>query len=362
MKQRVRTEKIVKIFCLSFAVAASIVLFLIIGTIFIGAIPSLTPYFLLTPESATPRIGMGILNAIIGTIILSLSATLLAMPLALGTAIHLQRYARQGRLTRVVRFFIEVLSGTPSIVIGMFGFLIFVYYMKVVTGGYSLLSGSVALAILIMPAIERAAEDAIATVHKELEEGSYALGASKWQTIREVTLPAALPGLFTATILGFGRAAEESAVVILTAGYTQYMPELAIKSHPGLLFGVKIYPVQDLVASLPYAVYHAYENSNVIPLSNGFAAAFVLICVVLVINLAARTVIHLGMNRGKGFSIPCGLTRHISMLRVDRVVEPAVASQDDTVSCPFRELEQEEGERLMAKGKEKTQGKWGQGP
>jgi phosphate transport system permease protein len=201
------------------------------------------------------------------------------------------RYAKKSWLTDGFRFMIEVLSGTPSIVIGMFGFLIFVYYMKSVTGGYSLISGSIALSILIMPVMERATEEAILTVPKDLEEGSYALGATKWQTIRDITIPFCISGIITGIILGFGRAAEESAVVIMTAGYSQFMPEFAIKAHPGNIFGIKIYPFQDLVGTLPYAVYHAYENSNVIKLSNGFAAAFILVCVVLCINLSTKAVL-----------------------------------------------------------------------
>ncbi|HUK93399.1 MAG TPA: phosphate ABC transporter permease PstA [Methanomicrobiales archaeon] len=291
MRRRRLKEKVVKSICFLAALTASLTLFLILGTIFLKAIPSLTLYFITTTESAAPGVGGGILNDIVGTLILSLSATLIATPVALGTAVYLQRYARPGRIVRVIRLFIEVLSGTPSIVIGMFGFLVFVYYMQAVTGGFSLLSGSIALAILIVPVIERAIEDAIATVDRTLEDGSYALGSTKWQTIRGITLPVAISGILTGVILGFGRAAEESAVVLLTAGYTQFMPEIAVKANPKYLFGLKIYPFQDLVGTLPVSVYNAYENANVIPLSNGFAAAFVLIAVVLSINLVAKGIL-----------------------------------------------------------------------
>jgi phosphate transport system permease protein len=270
---------------------AVIVFFWIVITLLLGAIPSLSWYFITTPESATPRIGMGIANAIVGTLVISLIATALAIPLAIGTAVYLTRYAREGRLVSILRFFIEVLSGTPSVVLGMFGFLVFVYYLKFFTGGYSLISGSLALGILTMPVIERSIEDAIFRVPAETEAGSYALGATKWQTIRNITIPVAMSGIITGIILGFGRAAEESAVVILTAGYSQFLPEIGVKANPNLFLGIKVYPFQDLIATLPYSVYHAYENSNVIPLSNGFAAAFVLICIVLVINTIARLIL-----------------------------------------------------------------------
>ena len=221
------------------------------------------------------------------------------------------------------------------------------------------MSGSVALSILIMPVIERAIEDAIMRVDLSLEEGSYALGATKYQTIRGITLPVAMSGILTGTILGFGRAAEESAVVILTAGYTQFMPELAVKSNPAFVFGVKVYPVQDLVASLPYAVYHAYENSNVIPLSNGFAAAFVLICVVLIINIAARVVLHLGFA-GSGAPISARLRSALSMRRIDRVVEPDRSPREGAAACPFRELDLEETRHVS--GPSNTQGDRRGGP
>jgi ABC-type amino acid transport system permease subunit len=187
-----------------------------------------------------------------------------------------------------------VLSGTPSIVLGIFGLLVLVYYLKPITGGYSLISGSIALTILIVPVIERSIEEAVHTVPHDLEEGSYALGATKWETTRFITIPSALAGIVTGIILGLGRAAEESAVVILTAGYTQFMPEFTFRPNDKLLFNTKIYPFQDLIGSLPYSVYHAYENSNVIPLSNGFAAAFILIMIILFINIIAKMVFWYG--------------------------------------------------------------------
>ncbi|HDS64093.1 MAG TPA: phosphate ABC transporter permease PstA [Methanofollis liminatans] len=291
MKKRYLIERGALLISAACAVLASLMLFLIVGKIAIDAVPSLTWYFLTTPESMTPGLGQGIANAIVGTITISLCATILAIPLGVMTAIHLQRYARDTLMTRGFRFFIEVMSGTPSIVVGIFGLLVLVYYLKPLFGGFSLIAGSIGLAILIMPVIERATEDAIAAVPSSLEEGSYALGASKWQTIRGITLPTALSGIVTGIILAFGRAAEESAVVILTAGYSQFMPEVAVKANEKLLLGYKIYPFNDVIGTLPYSVYHAYENSNVVPVSNAFAAAFVLIVIVLLVNLTAKAVL-----------------------------------------------------------------------
>lgn len=284
-------ESLFHAICAGAAITGCVLLILILTEITLRALPSLSWYFMMTPESATPHIGMGIANAIWGSIIISLLATILAIPLAMGTAVYLQKYAGDNQVTKSFRFFIEVLSGTPAIVIGIFGLLIFVYYLRPLSGGFSLISGSIALAILIIPVIERSIEEAIHTVPFELEEGSYALGATKWQTIYMVVLPTAISGIITGAILGFGRAAEESAVVILTAGYSQFMPEFTIKSNQNLLFGIKVYPIQDLIGTLPYSVWHSYENSNVIPVSNGFAAAFILIIFIILVNFFGKITI-----------------------------------------------------------------------
>jgi len=285
------TEIGATIVCSLAAIFAACMLLLIIGQIAIGAIPSLNLHYLITPESATYGFGLGIANAIIGSIILSIFSTIFAIPFALCTAIYLKRYAPNNRLTDLIRFFIEVLSGTPSIVVGMFGLLVLVIYLKPFTGGYSRIAGTIALAILIMPVIERAIECAIDNVNPDLEEGSYALGANKWQTIKMITLPTAITGIFTGFILGFGRAAEESSVVILTAGYSQFIPDIAIKQSDKFFFGFKIDPFNNLIATLPYSVYNSYMLSNVTPMSAAYAAALVLITFVLLINLTAKTIL-----------------------------------------------------------------------
>ncbi|MGA2917198.1 phosphate ABC transporter permease PstA [Methanoregula sp.] len=301
------TEKIITGLCLLATLAVVGVLFLIIGQIFINGLPSLSLYFITTPENATPGLGQGIANAIAGTVLISLCAVIFAAPFGFGTAIYMKRYAPDNAITRAFRFLLEVLSGTPSIVVGVFGFLVFVIYLKKITGGYSLIAGSLALAILIMPVIERAIEDAIDRVSRELEEGSYALGADKWQTIRGITIPTAFTGILTGLTLGFGRAAEESAVVILTAGYTQYMPDFGI--HSGSSAGMKIYPIQDQVATLPYAVYHAFQNQTLVKPSAGFAAAFVLVVIVFTINIGGKMLLQRTMNAGKPKNSLIGMIR-----------------------------------------------------
>jgi phosphate transport system permease protein len=254
-------------------------------------LPYLNLSFITTAEIDTPGLCQGILNAIVGTVMISVLAVAIATPLALGTAIYLRKYSRENILTQILGFLIDVLSGTPSIVLGVFAFYFFALSMRTITGGFSLLSGSFALAILIMPVIERATEDALNRVPLNLEEGSLALGTTKWTTIRRITVPYALSGIVTGIVLAVGRAAEESAVVILTAGYTQYMPTFAATENTKLLFGLQIHPLQDLVATLPIAIYHTYEFSNVVPRSAGFATALVLIGIVMLINAGARIIL-----------------------------------------------------------------------
>ncbi|MDN5309671.1 MAG: phosphate transport system permease protein [Methanolobus sp.] len=273
------------------AALTAFALILILGNITIQALPSLSLEYLLTSESDHMELGAGIANAIVGTFLLAIGSTILATPLGVGAAIYMKRYAKEGRMTRAFSFFIDVLSGTPSIVLGIFGLFLLVFILRAYTGGFSLIAGVIALAILILPVIERATENAIDAVPNELEEASYSLGATRYHTVRNITIPYALGGILTGVVIGVGRAAEESAVVILTAGYSQFMPELRIGANPQNLGGLKFYPFQDLVGSLPMCVYRSFEFPSLISPSKGFAAAFVLIVMVMIINATARLIV-----------------------------------------------------------------------
>jgi len=273
------------------AAITSLLLILIVGKIALESLPALNLYFLTTAEVDTPGFGQAIGNSIVGTIYLSLLSVIFAMPISIGTAIFLKKYARESVLTRTVRFLIDVLAGMPSIVLGVFGMLFIVIYLKPLTGGFSLISGALAMAILILPVIEKAAEEAIGTVPKELEEGSIALGGTKWTTIRKITIPYALSGIMTGIVLGIGRSAEESAIVVLTAGYSQFYPVLETLQNPKMPFGVQLGPFQEPVGALSISVYHMFQFPNIVPRANGFAAALVLIVIVMVINLLARLIL-----------------------------------------------------------------------
>ena len=155
------------------------------------------------------------------SLLLGLLSVSLATPVGVATAIFLTEYTREGLLTRVVRTGTEALAGVPSIIFGLFGFVFFVIYLGM---GWSVLSGSLTLAIMILPTIVRTAEEAILTVPRPYREVSYSLGATRWQMVTTVVLPAALPGIVTGVVLGLGRTVGETAAVILTAGAALHMP------------------------------------------------------------------------------------------------------------------------------------------
>lgn len=163
----------------------------------------------------------GIGPMIVSTLMLSLLSVAVATPIGVATAVFLTEYTREGPLTRVVRVGTEALAGVPSIIFGLFGFVFFVIYLGM---GWSVLSGSLTLAIMILPTIVRTAEEAILTVPRPYREVSYSLGATRWQMVTTVVLPGALPGIVTGIVLGLGRTVGETAAVILTAGAALHMP------------------------------------------------------------------------------------------------------------------------------------------
>ena len=246
-------------------------LFSIIFFIFINGFKVLDISFL----TRFPREGMtkgGIFPAIVGTFLLSIGAMIFAIPMGVMGAIYLTEYAASNIIIRIIRLGINNLAGTPSIVFGLFGFAVFV---KLFGFGISILSGALILGILILPLIIRSAEEAILYVPQEIKESSYALGATKWQTIKGVVLPYALPGILTGAILGIGRAAGETAPIIFTAAtfYTRHLP----------------HSIFDEVMVLPYHIYALMTEGTApeyqVPIAYG--TALVLILLVLSINLIA---------------------------------------------------------------------------
>ena len=190
-------------------------LVVIVGFIFIKGIAKISPNFLFADYSASGN--GGILPMIMTTVYMVLVSILVATPIGILAAVYLQEYAKQGKLVRVIRFATECLAGIPSIVYGLFGGIFFVVALKL---QYSILSGGLTVAIIILPTIIRSTEEALKTVPDTYREASLGLGATKFQTLYKVILPSAIPGV----ILSIGRVIGESAAILLTAGTVAKMP------------------------------------------------------------------------------------------------------------------------------------------
>lgn len=225
--------------------------------------------------SQAPRKGMtegGIFPAIFGTFIVTMITAILAIPLGMSAAIYLNEYARQSRLTRLIRLSIRNLSGVPSIVYGLFGVILFVNIMHF---GTSLLSAGLTLGLMTLPWTITASEEALKTIPQSYREGALALGATKWQSIRTNVLPYAVPGMLTGTVLGLARAAGETAPIMFTgaAFFLPYLPK----------------SLGDQFMALPYHLYIMATQHHAIlqvrPLAYG--TALVLIVLVLGMNMTA---------------------------------------------------------------------------
>jgi phosphate transport system permease protein len=202
------------------AISTIAVMILILFQILREGLPILHLRFFLDSPKNMGREG-GIFSTIIGTFALTIVAIFFAAPLGVGTAIFLREYTRESQISRIIRFGTDCLAGVPSIIFGLFGFVFFVIFLNM---GWSILSGGLTLAAMILPTIISTAEEAIKTIPYSYREVSYSLGGTKWQTVMRAILPNALPGIFTGIILSVGRSIGETAAVILTAGSSLMMP------------------------------------------------------------------------------------------------------------------------------------------
>jgi len=199
-------------------IATLLILIVILAYILVNGLPLISWHFLTTNPGVRGQQGTGIYSTIVATIAVTGLALLVAAPLSVGGAIYLNQYTKENLLRKVFRQAAEVLAGIPSIIIGLFGFLFFVIYLQPYTGGWSILSGGLTLAFMVLPISLRISEEALKAVPGELREGSLGLGATKWQSITTVVMPTALPGIITGLILGAGRAIGETAAILLTVG------------------------------------------------------------------------------------------------------------------------------------------------
>ncbi len=228
-------ERFMKAVMWGAALLTATILVLIIGNVLINGLSHIDFEFLLANPRNMGREG-GIYSSIVSTIYLVLVALALSTPLGVGAAIFLVEYKRRGRLLSLIRFTTECLAGIPSIIFGVFGFSFFVLFLGM---GWSILSGALTLALMVLPIIVRTSEEALRAVPNAYREGSLALGATRAQTILRVVLPTAFPGILTGVVLSTGRAVGESAAVILTAGSALGVPRSLLA--PGRALSVHLY-------------------------------------------------------------------------------------------------------------------------
>ncbi|WP_337551012.1 phosphate ABC transporter permease PstA [Clostridium sp.] len=241
----------------------------IMGYVFVRGLPQVSWQLLSTVQS--PLKGtFGILGNIINTIYIIVITLIIAAPIGIGSAIYLNEYAKPGKLVRTIEFTTEILSGIPSIIFGLFGMVFFGMTLKL---GYSVLTGSFTLTLMVLPLITRNTQEALKTVPDSYRSGALGIGATKWYMIRTILLPSAAPGILTGVILSIGRIVGESAALLFTAGSGFQLP----KNLFGKLF--------ESSGTLTIQLYLSMQKAKY---DQAFGIAVVLLIIVLVINLLTR--------------------------------------------------------------------------
>lgn len=221
-KKKIRISEVFLSGVIYLCAATSILLLIgIIVYIFTKGIGSVNWDFLTTVTSFRKGT-VGIAGNIVNTILIILVTMLIATPIGVGAAIFLNEYAKPGRLVSIIEFATETLSGIPSIIFGLFGMMFFVETLGI---GYSILSGSLTLILMVLPLITRNTQEALKTVPDGYRSGAIGLGAGKWHMIRTILIPSAMPGIVTGVILAIGRIIGESAALLFTAGSAKLLPK-----------------------------------------------------------------------------------------------------------------------------------------
>lgn len=250
-----------------------LVLIGIMGYVFVRGIPAISLSFLTTVPS-TIKGTFGIVGNIVNTLYIVVITLLIATPLGVGAAIYLNEYAKGGKIIRIIEFTTETLSGIPSIIFGLFGYVFFGITLGL---GYSILTGALTLAIMVLPLITRTTQEALKTVPASYRSGALGIGATKWYMIRTILLPSAMPGILTGIILAIGRIVGESAALLFTAGSGYLFP----KDFFGKIF--------ESGGTLTIQLYLCMQKAKY---SEAFGIAVVLLVIVLAINGLAKFLSH----------------------------------------------------------------------
>ena len=271
LKRRHRAEAGFKSILLASVILVVAILSIILMTILWKSLPALKLSMILQTPGTGYYLGQqgGILNAIVGSLEVSLGATLIALIIALPTVIFLNTYLKRGSfLAEAIRLSLDVLWGIPSIVYGVFGFLL----MLMLHLRASLLAGMITIALVELPILSRALDETIRLVPPELKEASYSLGANRWQTATRVVLRQALPGLITSILIALGRGLGDGASVLFTAGYTDRITTSLFQP----------------VATLPLAIFFQLGSPFPEVQQRAFASAAILTLLILFISLLTR--------------------------------------------------------------------------
>ncbi len=275
--RRSASSVVLRVLTVGAAAVTSCILLFLIGYILVKGLPHLTPE-LFSPKFTSENNSM--LPALINTVFMTVLSLLMAVPLGIGAAVYMTEYARRGsRLVRIVRMAAETLSGIPSIVYGLFGYLCFVVTLHF---GYSLLAGACTLTIMVLPLIMRTTEEALISVPDSFREGSFGLGAGRLRTVMKIVLPAAVPGILSGVILAIGRIVGETAALIYTCGtYTEICTDLM---QSGRTLSVHMYSL----------------SREGLYIDQAYATAVVLLILVVGINALSSLVAHKISSRAQG--------------------------------------------------------------
>jgi phosphate transport system permease protein len=263
------SQKIMNVVFILSGIITLLILIIILGYILIKGLPVVNLEFLLGEPIDSGESG-GIFPMIVSSIYVVLIAAIIGTPLGVGAAIYMSEYATNQKIIKFIRFGSETLASIPSIVFGLFGLAFFVVFLQL---GWSILSAGLVLAIMAIPTIFQVAEVTLTSIPESYKEGSYGLGATKWQTIANVVLPAAIPGIITGIILAMTRAISEAAAVMYAVGSALTVP-------------ISIF---DPGRPLPLHLYVLATEG--ISLDNAYGTAAVLVVIVLILTIITNFVV-----------------------------------------------------------------------
>ena len=253
-------------------------IYILAGVVSKGA-PAISWEFLTQRTKGTGEPGEGIGNAIVGTLLLIAYASAIGLPIGILTGIYVSEYGNN-RYGATIRFFNDILANFPSIVVGLLAYALVVSYLNV---GFSLIAGSFALAIIMIPIVANTTEEALRMVPNSLREGALALGVPRWRTVLKVMLVNGRAGVITGSLLGVARIAGETAPLLLTAFYSSFWS----------------YSPTEPIASLPLTIFRNYNSPSEALLQQAWGAALVLISIVLILNVSVRLLMRNNRRRSK---------------------------------------------------------------